>query len=77
MKYFIPENILNTRQFEIIESIDNEQLARAWYKWFDVANVLSDTFPELVRQLAPKSDASIRAIQWRTSRLLNIATYGE
>jgi len=70
-------NTLNIRQLEIVESIDNEQLAIAWYVWFDVANTLSDEFPNLVRQLAPKTDASIRAIKWRTSRLLNIATYGE
>lgn len=70
-------NTLNIRQLDIIESIDNEQLATAWYVWFDVANTLSEEFPNLVRKLAPKTDASIRSIKWRTSRLLNIATYGE
>ena len=77
MKYAIPENRLNTRQLEIIESIDNEQLATAWYVWFDVANTLNEEFLNLVRKLAPKADASIRSIQWRTFRLLNIVTYGE
>lgn len=77
MKYAIPENILNTRQLEVIESIDNEQLAKAWYKWFCIVNVLDDTFTETVRNLAPKSDASVRSIKWRTTKLLNIIHCGE
>lgn len=66
----------NAAQIAFLNQVEDCGLNYAWRRWFEAANAIQDDFPNLVRELAPYCKSSARAIKWRTTRLINIATYG-